>query len=249
MARASGLALAGGRDRNDPLGATTRGTGELIREAIAAGATRIIVGVGGSATTDGGLGAVDALGWRPFSQCGVQVDVACDVETPFLQAAPVFAPQKGADEAQVGLLAARLAEIGDRYRERLGASVAHLPRAGAAGGLAGGLAALGADLLPGFDVIADAAGLDDALRGAQLVITGEGRLDATSFEGKVVGGVSRRAAALGVPALAICGDAAPGLGTRLPVVSLVERYGSGRALDDTAACIADATHEALVECR
>src|SRR5205823_3062176 len=103
MARASGLTLAGGRERNDPLAATARGTGELIAAAIAAGAERILVAVGGSATTDGGLGAVEALGWEPFR---TEVEVACDVRTPFLEAARVFGPQKGADPAQVEELTA-----------------------------------------------------------------------------------------------------------------------------------------------
>ena len=246
-ARASGLTLAGGRDGNDPLRASTRGTGELIEAAIQAGATRVIVGVGGSATTDGGLGAVDALNWERFVTRGVRVEVACDVDTRFLDAAPVFGPQKGADETQVGLLTERLRLLAARYREELGADVTELPRAGAAGGLAGGLAALGAELLPGFDLIADAIGLDRALGGAQLAITGEGRLDATSFSGKVVGGVAHRASACDVPVIAICGDVAADARSNLPTVSLVERYGAERAWRDTAACLADATYSSLME--
>jgi glycerate kinase len=247
MARASGLVLAGGRAGNDPLRATTRGTGELIEAAIRAGATRIIVGVGGSATTDGGLGAVEALGWRRFAERNVTVRVACDVGTRFVDAATVFGPQKGADATQVDVLADRLRQLAARYREQLDVDVTGLPRGGAAGGLAGGLAALGAQLVDGFDLIADAAGLDEALGEAQLVVTGEGLLDATSFEGKVVGGVARRATEHGVPVLAICGDVAPGARDRITAVSLVERYGSERAWREAAACLADATWSTLDE--
>ncbi|HEX6310655.1 MAG TPA: glycerate kinase [Acidimicrobiia bacterium] len=193
MARASGLQLVAGR--NDPLRAGTRGTGELIAAAARAGARRIIVGVGGSATTDGGLAAVQALGW---SLGGLDVTVACDVTTPFLRAAEVYGPQKGATSAQVSLLTRRLHRLAEEYERRTGVDVTELPGAGAAGGLAGGLAALGATLEPGFEVIAQAAGLEDALDGVDLVVTGEGRLDRPSFEGKVVGGVLDWAADEGI---------------------------------------------------
>jgi glycerate 2-kinase len=193
MARASGLELVG--NRNDPLRASTRGTGELIAAAARSGASEIIVGVGGSATTDGGLGAVDALGW---SLSGIEGTVACDVATPFLDAATVYGPQKGATAAQVGLLTRRLRRLAEEYERRTGVDAAGLSGAGAAGGLAGGLAALGADLEPGFEVVAEAAGLEEALAGVDLVVTGEGKLDRTSFEGKVVGGVLEWAADEGV---------------------------------------------------
>jgi glycerate kinase len=198
MARASGLALVP-RER-DPLRASTRGTGELIAAAVRAGARRVIVGVGGSATTDGGLAALEALGW---SLGAVPVSVACDVTTRFLDAATVFAPQKGASDAQVALLTRRLASLAEQYEQRTGVDVRDLPGAGAAGGLAGGLAAIGAELEPGFDVVAGAVGLDHALEDVDLVVTGEGRLDATSFAGKVVGGVLEWAADAGVPNVAV----------------------------------------------
>ena len=169
MARASGLALV--TDRNDPLRASTRGTGELIVAALRGGARQVIVGVGGSATTDGGLGAVDALGW---SLSGAEVTVACDDATPFLDAATVYGPQKGATPAQVSLLTRRLARLAEAYRDRTGVDVTALDGAGAAGGLAGGLAAIGAQLEPGFDVVARAARLDDQLADVDLVVTGEG---------------------------------------------------------------------------
>ncbi|HEX4778881.1 MAG TPA: glycerate kinase [Acidimicrobiia bacterium] len=193
MARASGLALVDGR--NDPLRATTRGTGELVAAAARAGARRIVVGVGGSATTDGGLGAVEALGW---SLAGLDVVVACDVHTSFVDAARVFGPQKGASDAQVALLTRRLERVAQQYVDRTGTDVLALDGSGAAGGLAGGLAAIGARLEPGFDVVARVAGFEDALADADAVVTGEGKLDATSFDGKVVGGVLEWAGELGV---------------------------------------------------
>lgn len=197
-ARASGLALVDGP--NDPLAATSRGTGELIRAAVRGGARRIVVAVGGSAMTDGGLGAVDALGW---SLKGLDVTVACDVTTPFLDAARVFGPQKGATAAQVALLGRRLERLAEVYRQRTGTDVAALEHGGAAGGLAGGLAALGARLEPGFDVVARAAGFEAALDGVDLVVTGEGRFDRSSLDGKVTGGVLEWAAAEGVPHRAV----------------------------------------------
>ena len=184
MARASGMALVSGR--NDPLRASTRGTGELVAAALRAGVSRVVVGVGGSASTDGGLAAVEALGW---SLAGADVTVACDVTTPFLDAASVYGPQKGATAAQVSLLTRRLETLAGEYANRTGVDVTELEGAGAAGGLAGGLAAIGARLEPGFEVVAAAAGLEDAMGNADLVVTGEGKLDLTTFEGKVVGGV------------------------------------------------------------
>ncbi len=128
MARASGLALVVGQ--NDPLRASTRGTGELIAAARAQGMHRFLVAVGGSATTDGGLAAVETLGW---SLKGLDVTVACDVETPFLDAARVYGPQKGASDAQIALLTRRLEKLADQYRARTGVDVTKLTGAGAAG--------------------------------------------------------------------------------------------------------------------
>lgn len=211
MAEASGYARTGGR--NDPLRATTRGTGELIRAARAAGCRRILVGVGGSATTDGGLGALEALGW---SLGGAQVTVACDVRTTFVDAARVFGPQKGATPAQVELLTRRLERLADLYETRTGVRVRDLPGSGAAGGLAGGLAAIGARLEAGFDVVADAVGLPDAIENAELVVTGEGRLDPSSFAGKVVGEVLERARAVRVPHVGVvAGEITPDAAQRL----------------------------------
>jgi glycerate kinase len=199
MARASGHALVP-PDRRDPLAASTRGTGELIAAALRSGARQVVVGVGGSATTDGGLGAVDALAWGLGP---VPVVVACDVRTEFGDAATVFGPQKGASPAQVGLLTRRLDQLAAVYRDRTDVDVTTIEGGGAAGGLAGGLAAIGAEVAPGLDVVAELVGLDDALASADLVVTGEGKLDATSFAGKVVGGVLELALAAEVPGRAV----------------------------------------------
>ncbi|HYL50718.1 MAG TPA: glycerate kinase [Acidimicrobiia bacterium] len=198
MARASGLSLV--RGRNDPLRASTRGTGELIAAVRGQGFKRIVVAVGGSATTDGGLAAVETLRW---SLQGLDVTVACDVETSFLDAARVYGPQKGATEAQISLLTRRLEMLAGQYRARTGVDVTKLVGAGAAGGLAGGLAAIGAQLVPGFDAIAEAVGLERVLEGADLVLTGEGKLDGSSLAGKVVGGALAWADDLDVARVAI----------------------------------------------
>ncbi len=189
MARASGLVLAGGADGNDPMAATTTGVGELIDRALDGGATRIIVGLGGSATTDGGLGALRAI-HAPARLRRVELLVACDVTTLFVDAAAVFGPQKGATPAQVALLTRRLERLHQMYRDEYGVDVSTIPGSGAAGGLAGALAALGGRLVPGFELVADEIDLADRLEGVDFVITGEGHLDEQSFEGKVVGGVA-----------------------------------------------------------
>ncbi len=220
MARASGLGVLTGR--NDPLRATSRGTGELIDAARRAGARVVIVGVGGSATTDGGLGALDALGWRLGA---LRVVVACDTRTQFVDAAEVFAPQKGATEAQVALLRRRLERLADHYRARTGVDVSELGGGGAGGGFAGGLAALGARLDSGFDVVAEAVGLEEALEDAPLVVTGEGRVDDTSFGGKVVGGVLDWATDANVPVVAvIAGQVGPGVADELSLYPSARLY-------------------------
>jgi glycerate kinase len=236
MARASGLLLAGGADGNDPMEATTYGTGELIAAALEAGAKRIIVGVGGSATTDGGLGALKAL-YPPQRLRGVELIVACDVRTHFVDAAERFAPQKGATPAQVKLLRRRLERLVQAYQNDHGVDVAAIEGGGAAGGLAGGLAAVGARVESGFDVVADELELADHAEHAGLIVTGEGFLDAESFEGKVVGGVHDLAVELGVPSLAVVGQIFDGMQQRIPAVSLVERFGEERAMTDTVACV------------
>ena len=236
MARAAGLDLAGGPEANDPIAASTAGVGELITAALDAGATRIIVGVGGSATTDGGLAALRAL--HPLSRLkGIELLVACDVRTTFLEAAEVFAPQKGAGPAQVELLRRRLERLAQVYRTEHGVDVTELEGAGAAGGLAGGLAAAGARLVSGFDLIAEELEVYDRIEGADLVVTAEGFLDEQSFEGKVVGGVAALAAEAGVPVVAVAGQVFDGVEDRIEAVSLVERFGEERARQDPLGCI------------
>jgi glycerate kinase len=244
MARASGLSLVGGSDGNDPLAASTYGTGELIQAALDAGAQRIVVAVGGSATTDGGLGALRALS-SPARLRGVELVVACDVRTRFVEAAARFASQKGASPGQVRLLQGRLDRLADVYLADYGVDIRDLEGGGAAGGLAGGLAAVGAELVPGFDVVADEVGLAERLEVADLVVTGEGFLDEESFEGKVVGGVVEMAAEVGVPVLVVAGQVLPEVASRVDAVSLVEHFGDERARTDTTACITEVVAEHL----
>lgn len=248
MARASGLALAGGADGNDPVDATTFGTGELIAVAVESGANRVLVGVGGSATTDGGLGALKAL-HPPQRLKGIELVVACDVTTGFAAAARVFGPQKGASPAQVKLLTRRLERLTDVFRQETGVDVGSMLRAGAAGGLAGGLATVGAELVSGFEVVAEELDFDAQLEGVDLVITGEGFLDDESFAGKVVGGVTEAARERGVAVLAVVGeivDPIPALPAHLTVVSLTDRFGSARSHDDPCGAAAEA---AVAHCR
>jgi glycerate kinase len=244
MARASGLALVGAK--NDPLRASTRGTGELLRTARAQGAKRVIVAVGGSASTDGGLAAVEAMSW---SLAGIEVTVACDVETTFTDAARIYGPQKGATAAQIALLTRRLEKLAEQYRARTGIDVLTIEGSGAAGGLAGGLAAIGARLEPGFDVVADAVGLEAAIEGADLVVTGEGKLDMSSLQGKVVGGAVDWARDAGVRDVAVIAgqvadDARAALGDNAQVLALTDRaYQSSEAFTRAALLLEEAAIE------
>lgn len=240
MATASGLTLVAGR--NDPIAATTMGTGELIAAALDAGAQDVIVGVGGSASTDGGLGAMDVLADRaPLSG----VTVAADVTTRFVAAAELFGPQKGADPAAVATLSARLRGLAAAYRTRFGSAVADLPGSGAAGGLAGGLAALGARIRPGFAVVAAELDLESRVSAADLVLTGEGRLDRTSLDGKApIGlvGLCRRA---GTEVALIVGQHADGVDPGARVLSLSELVGRETALADPLPAVRTATTRLL----
>ncbi|MEL6892772.1 MAG: glycerate kinase [Actinomycetota bacterium] len=248
MARASGLVLAGGPAENDPLDATTEGTGQLIEQALDAGARRIIVGLGGSATTDGGYGAIRAINGIARLE-SVELLVACDVETRFTDAARVFGPQKGASPAQVKLLTNRLERLAQMFRSEFDADIAETPGAGAAGGLGGALAAVGGRLVPGFELVADEVDLFDFLDPASAtrvdaVVTGEGKLDATSFDGKVVGGVLELADEGGVPVLAVVGAADHEVveqwRSRLDIIVLAEAFGLDRALSEPKVCITEA---------
>lgn len=242
-AECAGLVLAGGPAGNRPLDATTRGVGELLVRAFAAGARRVVATVGGVATTDGGSGARDVVGRLPP---GVELQVACDVTTLFIDAARVFGPQKGATPAEIEIMTDRLARVREEYVRTTGRDVQDIPGSGAAGGLAGGLAALGARLVAGVDMVADALRLDAAVAQADLVLTGEGRLDAQSFEGKVVGGVAERAARAGVRCAAVVG-VADAVATPIPFLSLVEVCGRERALHATTESISATTNQLLDE--
>jgi glycerate 2-kinase len=214
MAQASGLSLVDEAER-DAWAASTRGTGELIAAAAEAGAAPIVVTVGGSATTDGGVGALDALREAGFAPRGesaratgrresgaLELRVVCDVRVPFEDAPRVFGPQKGADARMVKRLGRRLDELAASFpRDPRG-----VPMTGCAGGLSGGLwAALGAELLPGAPYVLDAIGFDARMRGSAFVVTGEGRLDDQTLQGKIVGEVATRCRQGGVACHAIVG--------------------------------------------
>jgi glycerate kinase len=205
-AEAAGRALLAHPHGDDPLEASTYGVGELIAAAVTSGATRVVVGCGGSATTDGGAGCVRAL-----DELGVVVGVAlvgaCDVDALFAEAPAQFGPQKGASAAQVRRLEERLASVADEYRRRFGVDVDGVPRAGAAGGLAGALLALGATLVSGAGFVADATGLVDQLSSADVVVTGEGTVDDGTLGGKVVATVL--AARSELPGIVVAGKATP----------------------------------------
>lgn len=236
MARASGLALLESQERQ-PLETTTRGTGELIRDAIDKGCTEIIVGIGGSATVDGGTGMARELGYQflneqgeevplgggsvdqirriekgPYAEKLEEVDIlcACDVTNPLTGergAANVYAPQKGASEEEVQVLERNLQHLEQLLAGELEEDVSRLEGGGAAGGLGAGLYAFcGATMKPGVDVVFSHLGLDEAVKNAQLVISGEGELDRSSLEGKATVEVARLAQAHNVPCILLCGS-------------------------------------------
>ena len=242
MAQASGLPLLSGR-KPDPLRAGTYGTGQLIRDALDSGCCSFLIGIGGSATTDGGAGMLQALGARfldregnPLSPgggellrldridlsgfdprlAGCSVRIASDVVNPLCGpqgAAAIYGPQKGASPREVELLDAALARYADVIVRCTGQDVRNRPGAGAAGGLGAGLMAFcGAVPGSGIDAMLDAVGFDRLLSGADLVITGEGRIDGQSASGKVPVGVARRAKAhrADLPVFALVGGIGPG---------------------------------------
>ncbi len=241
MAAAAGLPQVGAL--RCPGTATTYGVGELIAHAVDSGCRKILLGLGGSATNDGGCGCAAALGvgfldadGQSFVPVGdtlgriaridtaeaaallrsVEITVMCDVTNPLYGptgAAYVFAPQKGADAEKVKSLDAGLRHFGDVIRSQYGLDVSAMPGAGAAGGMgAGCVALLGGTIQSGIDAVLDVTGFDRQLEGADLVITGEGRIDSQSADGKVVSGVARRTRAKGVPLIAIAGGIADSAG-------------------------------------
>jgi glycerate kinase len=238
MSSAAGLAVLppSGPTERTALHATTLGVGRLVADALDAGARRIVLGVGGSATTDGGAGMAAALGARLLDQAGaglppggaallrlaridvasldprlagVRITVASDVDNPLTGpegAAHVYGPQKGAGPDDVLLLDSALRRYARVLADDLGQDVAGRPGAGAAGGLgAGAIAFLGAELRTGIELVLELVGFDEAVDGADLVVTGEGKLDAQSLRGKAPVGVARAAAAHGVPVVAVAG--------------------------------------------
>jgi glycerate kinase len=198
MAAAGGLGLVAESER-DAMAATSAGTGELIRAACEAGAQTIYVTVGGSASTDGGAGAIAAID----SLDGARLVLLCDVSTPFERAAEVFGPQKGADPDQVRRLARRLDGMADGWlRDPRGVAMT-----GAAGGLAGGLwAAFGAELRPGAGFVLDALHFNRRMFAARAVVVGEGRIDRQTLAGKIAGEIAVRARQAGVPCHAVVGQ-------------------------------------------
>lgn len=235
MASCAGLPLMKGDLQ--PLQATTRGVGELMVHLAAQGSRKLLIGLGGSATNDCGIGMADALGYRfldgegktlapyawnlarvekiipPEKLPQLTITAACDVNNPLCGpqgAAAVFGPQKGLKPEQIGPHDAAMAHFAEVLRRELGRDVKNLPGAGAAGGLgAGMLAFLHAELKPGIELLLDSVGFDAMLENASLVITGEGRLDGQSVAGKVPVGVARRAREAGVACVALCGCIGP----------------------------------------
>ncbi len=239
MAAAAGLPMAG--ERRNPEKTTTYGVGEMIRDAVERGCTEILLGLGGSATNDGGCGCAAALGAKFYDKAGecftpvggtlkeianidvsdcrrllenTKITVMCDVENPLCGpqgAAWIFGPQKGADDAMAARLDAGLLHFSHVLERELGLNLADLPGAGAAGGMgAGSIAFLGGILRSGIEAVLDAVDFDRRLNGTELVITGEGRIDSQSVQGKVISGIARRTAPRNIPLVAIVGGIGPG---------------------------------------
>ena len=264
-ADACGLHLVPAASR-DPMRADTRGVGDLVARCLEQGATDITMGLGGSATVDGGTGLGRVFGYRFLGLDGADLPpgggslpnlariapgvrpgdelaltAISDVRGPLSGpdgAARRFAPQKGANPTEVEALEVGLTRLGERLRDDLGRDVSGRPGAGAAGGLGAGCAAfLGADLVSGSDWVLDRVGFDEALSRADLVITGEGAWDETSGLGKITGEILRRATSIGVPALLVCGKVT---GPTPPGVTAVGGDGAWLELDDVARLVADA---------
>jgi glycerate 2-kinase len=234
VAEASGLTLVAAAER-DAIAATTSGTGDLIVAAIRAGARRVLVSAGGSATSDGGAGAIDAIA-AAGGLGGAALEVLCDVTTAFEDAAVVFAPQKGATPDQVALLSERL----DAYAERLPRDPRGVPRSGCAGGLSGGLwAAFGATLRPGADFVVDLVDFATRLESVDAAISGEGQVDEQSLKGKVVGLVARICRTSGRPLHVVVGrDALDPRSAEDAGIASVREAGTTSALADAGRRIA-----------
>jgi glycerate kinase len=277
-ARACGLGLTPARY---PLGATSAGVGDLIRHALTdpSPPAEIVVGIGGTASTDGGVGAAEAAGWRFLDAAGRELPpgggalaslhaidgagvdrrlahcrlvAACDVGSPLVGprgSARLFGPQKGASIEQREVLARGLERLAAVVKRDLGVDVADIPFGGAGGGLGAGLRAFfGAELTSGFDYVARETGLAEEIARADIVLTGEGRMDAGTEEGKVVAGVLQLAGAAGVRTLVVVGevlmDDPSAFDSDVTIVSMVERFGT-QAITRAAACLSSAVTEAL----
>jgi glycerate kinase len=269
MAAAAGLPLVG---ENKQAGKTTTyGVGQLIMHAVKSGCKKIIVGLGGSSTNDGGCGAAAAAGvvfrdasggsFVPVGETlsdissidisGLDPDIRqaeiitmCDIDNPLCGpngAAYVFAPQKGADEAQVRILDENLLHMAVVIKRDLGKDIVQMPGAGAAGGMGGGMAAFfGSGLKMGIETVLDTVGFDSLLEGADLVISGEGKIDFQSLRGKVVVGVARRAKKAGVPLIAVVGDIGD---------NIENAYSEGVSAIFSINRVAVPFHEARLRCR
>ena len=235
---ASGLDVVGGPAGNDPIAAGTHGTGELIVAAAESGAKRIIIGVGGTASTDGGLGAIRAV-FPPSRLRGLRMIVACDVDTLFVDAADSFAAAKGATPAQSKLLRRRLERLAQVYLEQYGNDVTDIWGSGAGGGLAGGLSAIGAELLPGAAVVCDEIDLSWQIEQTDLVITAEAFLDTHSFEQGVVGSVLDQADKLRVPVVALTSQTFDDVDGRLPIVMIPPAPTAATLLANITQAVAD----------
>jgi len=236
MSAASGLRLVP-KQKQNPLFTTTLGTGEMIKDAISRGAERIILGIGGSATNDAGIGMAAALGYKFLDRAGIElkpvgenleaiysikdsnllfspseidVHIACDVDNPLYGrkgAAHIYGPQKGAEPGTVRKLDKGLRNFARIVRNKYGKDISRLPGAGAAGGLgAGAVVFLNARLRSGIELVMDITGFEEQLKAADLILTGEGKIDKQTFQGKVIDGVTRLAGKYNIPVLAVCGD-------------------------------------------
>ena len=280
MAAASGLPLLKENEKN-PRIASTYGTGQVLLAAMEAGFRDITIGIGGSATNDGGAGMAQALGYRLLDASGkdlprggaalsdiaavdaagvssllneTTIHVACDVDNPLLGdhgASAVYGPQKGADPAMVTELDAALGRFADVVEDWKGRKMREIPGAGAAGGLGFGLVAFcGAIIKSGIDTILDLTDFDDKIKGADLVITGEGKIDGQSIRGKVPIGVAARAEPAGLPVLAVVGDIGKGASAvyEYGIDSIMSTVDKAMHLDEAIArsqeCLVDAAERA-----
>ncbi len=281
MALASGLWMLTDEERN-PLNTSTYGTGECIRAVLDRGAKKILIGIGGSATNEGGAGMARALGYRLLDEAGQELDgtgaslekldridasnadprlasceitVMCDVDNPLTGpkgASAVYGPQKGASPEMVKELDGWLERFAQIVKRDLGTDILTLPGSGAAGGLGGGLVAFtGAHLAPGFQTVAQTVGFYEALEGADLVLTGEGRLDGSTAHGKVPAGVAQAAAEKNIPVIALAGCLADGWqvlykqGVTAAMAITTGPMPLDRAMLEADALLSDATEQAF----